>query len=261
MSGKIVRVKIEELDRNLFVRKSLDQDHALHLAELIEGGVKLPPITITAKKVLVDGRHRVEAHEVNNLTEIDAEVVEFANDSEMIAAAFRANLGGSLPPTSQDIEHTVMVLLERRVSQKHIMETLGLPTAMTRRYIQEVNSRMTRQKLQEAADGVAYQGLTVIKAAEQFGVNPDRLKETLSGNRKKQKKGQMQEIKRNFTKRYRSLGSGNAAALRRLFEKFQDGDVSGQQVETIFNKLDQLQKQSARSLGDWKNRFTAVKAS
>lgn len=259
--NKIIIVKIADLDMNLFVRKTLNQNHALYLGELVQNGVKLPPILINPQKKVIDGRHRVEAYELNDLLEIEAEVVNITSDAELIAAAFKANVGGALPPNSQDIEHTIVVLLGLGEAQKHIVEMLGLPVEMTRGYIKNVQSRLMRQKLQQAADAVTEGGLTVPKAAEQFRVNPDRLKETLSGNRKKQKKEAMNEVQLHFTKRYRSLGSSNAASLRRLFDKFQDGDVSPQQVVAIFEKLDQLQKQSARSLADWRKRFDCANGS
>lgn len=259
--NKIIIVKIADLDMNLFVRKTLNQNHALYLGELVQNGVKLPPILINPQKKVIDGRHRVEAYELNDLLEIEAEVVNITSDAELIAAAFKANVGGALPPNSQDIEHTIVVLLGLGEAQKHIVEMLGLPVEMTRGCIKNVQSRLMRQKLQQAADAVTEGGLTVPKAAEQFRVNPDRLKETLSGNRKKQKKEAMNEVQLHFTKRYRSLGSSNAASLRRLFDKFQDGDVSPQQVVAIFEKLDQLQKQSARSLADWRKRFDCANGS
>lgn len=258
MGNKIVIVKVAELDTNLFVRKSLDQDRVLVLAELVQNGTKLPAILISQNKKVIDGRHRVECYDLCGVLEIEAEMVDVSDEGELIAMAFKANMGGPMPPTTDDIEHTVLVMLEHKIAQKRIVEILGLPPEMTKKYIKDVQSRLVRQKIQQAADAVAYDGLTVIKAAEQFSVNPDRLKEILSGNRKKQKIEAFTEVTRNLTKKYRSLGSSNASALRRLFEKFQDGDVSKQQVDTIFDKIDKLQKQSARSVADWKKRFASV---
>jgi len=256
--AKTIRVKISELDLSLFVRKGLNQNHALFLGELVENGTDLGAITINPEKKVIDGRHRIEAHQLNDLDEIEAEVVQIFGDAELLAAAFKANIGGSLPPSPQDIEHTIVVLLGLGETQKNVVKRLGLPVEMTRGYIKNVQSRLMRQKLQQAADSVTDGGLTVTKAADQFGVNIERLKETLSGNRKKQKKELMNEIQRNFTKRWKSLGSSNASALRRLLDKYQDGDISPEQVRAVFCKIDQLQKLSTRAISDWKKRFDCL---
>jgi hypothetical protein len=68
MSRRTISVRIEDLQMNLFVRWQLNEEHALYLAELIENGVLLPPIKITPDMVVIDGRHRIEAHILLNRT-------------------------------------------------------------------------------------------------------------------------------------------------------------------------------------------------
>jgi ParB-like chromosome segregation protein Spo0J len=251
------RVKISELKTNLFVRSQLDTDHAMYLAELIENGVTLPPIKVSEELMVVDGRHRIEAHELAKHKEIEVAIWHYDNDEELISDAYRANTGGPKPPTPQDTEHTIMLLLDRKESMKRIAELLGLPAGLTRKYATEVKSRMTRAKLQRAASAVTDGGLTVAKAAEQHEVDPDKLKEVLSGHRRKHKNG-VQDLHRAFTKNYKSIGQKNAAAVRSLLEKFQDGDVTAKQVRDIIAHLKNLQKQSARSIHDWEKRFEAL---
>jgi len=257
MSTKITKVLLSELQINLFVRKELNQDHVLCLAELIENGVKLPPIKITPDKVLVDGRHRVEGYDLNGIKEIEAEIIAFSSEAELIAEAYKANVGGSLPPSQQDTEHTIMLLTERKESKKRIAELLGLPIGIARRYVDSVLSKMTRAKLQRAAASITEGGLTVAKAAEQYEVEPDKLKEVLSGHRRKQKQG-IPEIQRSLTRTYKSVGSTNAHALRKILEKYEDGDITEKQVRDIFRHIAILQKQSARAIADWQKRFEAM---
>ena len=132
MSKKIFTVKISELQINTYVRKEINQDHALMLALLLENKVKLPPIQVTSALIVIDGRHRIEAHQINNLAEIEVELVDIRDENELIAAAYRANMGGSLPPTPQDTEHTVRTLLDRGMPKKDIPDSLGLPVNMVR---------------------------------------------------------------------------------------------------------------------------------
>lgn len=256
-ANKTVVVAIKDLKMNLFVRKSLNQDHALYLATLMENGVKLHPIKITPENEVVDGRHRIEAHDLNSKTEIEAEIVPIEDKNEIIAEAYRSNVGGALPPTAEDTEHTVMLLLENDVPKTHIAKLLGLPAGMARTFISSVQSKMARAVLQRAAASVTDGGLTVAKAAEQYNVEPEQLKEILSGNRKKHRQG-VQEIQRNFSKQYRSMSHKNANAIRNLLNKFEDGDVTEKQVRSMLDHLEKLQKNSARTLTQWRDRFNAI---
>ncbi|KKT24670.1 MAG: hypothetical protein UW07_C0010G0027 [Candidatus Nomurabacteria bacterium GW2011_GWF2_43_8] len=239
--GRVETVALKDLKLNLFVRQALNQDHALFLGELLENGVNLPPIRITRKREVIDGRHRIEAYELNNRTEIEAEIVDIETESELIAEAYRANIGGSLPPTTQDTEHTIMLLLERGETMKRIGELLGLPAGMARKYINSVKSKISRQKLMKAA----------------AAITDEKLKEVLSGHRRKQKQG-VAEVQRGLTKTYKSLGSKNAALIRSLLEKYEDGDVTERQVRDIFAHIERLQKRSARAVSDWKKRFGSM---
>lgn len=254
MKAKIVTVRLTELKTNLFVRSALNQDHALLLAELLENGTDLPPIKITCDNVVIDGRHRIEAADLNKLTEIRAEVVEAVDESDVIAMAYQANCGGSLPPTTQDTEHTVKLLLDRGETIKRIAELLALPPGMARKYINEVKSKVTRAKLARAADAITEGGLTVAKAAEEYDVDPNKLKEVLSGHRRKNRQG-IAEVHRTLTKQQKSASSRTAALLKRVIEQYEDGDVTEHQVREIFMHLDQGHKRSARTLVDWKKRF------
>ena len=251
-------VALKDLQINLFVRKALNHDHALALAELIENDVVLPPIQITTEMVVIDGRHRIEAHDVLNRKEIEAEVVEIADETELIAEAYKANVGGALPPTKDDTEHTIMLLLERGETIKHVSDLLHLPSGITRRYVNELKSKMTRAKIQRALAAIANDGLTVAKAAEQFEVDLDKLKENLSGQRRKHRQG-IRDIQASSTRNYKSLGSKNAAMLRKLLDKYEDSDVTEDQVLDVIRHLEQLQKMAAKAVADWKRRFDSIR--
>lgn len=256
---------IADLQENLFVRKSLDQDHALYLAELMDSGVEMrDPIEVAeiessdGGKVLtiVDGRHRKHAYDVNGVKEIKVKVLEFEDEAEMISYAYQKNTGGSKPPTQDDTEHTIDVLLGRGVPKKRVAELLNLPSDLARKYINLVQSKLERQKVMRAAAAVREGGLTLSKAAVQYDVDPDKVKVALGGKKKPPKHG-VEETQRNLTKAYKSLGQRNAAAIRNLLDKFEEGDVTEKQVNSIFGHIERLQKQSSRAVADWKKRFEA----
>lgn len=260
------KIAISDLETNLFVRKSLNQDWAIDLALLLENGVKLPPIKIAEnsffpdvhkKWIVVDGRHRIEAYEINDQKDIDCEIVSIKDEKELIALAYRANLGGSLPPRREDTEHTIRLLIERGESVKNLADILGLPAGVARKYLNEVRSKDKRAKELRAVSGVTEGGLSVPKSAEQHGVDEERLREILGGRGRKHKKG-IEEMQRSLTLLYKSIGLKNAAFMRKLLEKYEDGDVTMRQVKEIFDHVENLQKRSARSLADWRKRFIAA---
>ena len=178
----------------------------------------------------------------------------------MIAYAYKANTGGSNPPTAADTEHTVMLLLERGEAKRRIGELLGLPAGLASKYINEVKSKAARAKLLRAEAAVVDGGLTAPKAAEQYNVDVEKLKEELSGKKRKQKQNGIEDSQRKLTQLFKSMGQKNAAMLRQILVMFEDADVTERQVAKVFDHLESLQKQAARAVADWKKRFEVLKS-
>ncbi len=250
-------VKVKDIKVNTFVRQELNHDHALYLADLIIGGVKMrEKVKLTEEHLIIDGRHRKEAYELADVLEIEVEIYKVDSETDLIAAGFRANTGGSMPPSIADTEHTIALLLERGVSMRAIGELLGLPGNIARKYAGSVKSRLDRAKIVKAGAAVTDGNLTVAKAAQQFDVPPEKLKEFLSGTRKK-RGNSLADTQRKLTSQYKSIGQRNAAFCRNLIEKFEDGDLKAGEVNDIFNHLQRLADRSGRVLADWRARFAA----
>jgi len=249
-------VDVKDLQVNLFVRHALNQDHALALAELIEAGENLPPIKVTESLIVIDGRHRKEAYDILDIKSVTVEVIDVSDESELIAMAYKANVGGALPPTMQDTEHTVTSLLELGKSVKAISELLNLPASLARKYVNEVKSKLARTKLQRAAAAITDGGLTLAKAAALHGVDIDKLKNVISGHRRSHKNG-VADINRELTAMFKSVSQRNAGYCKTVLEKHEDGDVSDKQALDILEHLEKLQKNSAAKTADWKNRLLA----
>jgi transposase-like protein len=207
---------------------------------------------------IVDGRHRKMAYEMCDRAEVEVKVLKFTDEVEMITYAFRANAdpAAPLPPSTHDIEHTVELLLERGQTIKAIVEALGLPAKMTRKFVQQVNDRLERAKVMRAAAAVTEDGMRVTDAAQKFGADPEKVKIVLSGNRKK-RKDDMKELERKLTHFFKSVSQRNAATCRKMLEEYDNGDVSAAEVRKVLGKIAAWQKQSARALGDWQARFEA----
>ncbi|MBI2086590.1 MAG: ParB N-terminal domain-containing protein [Candidatus Zambryskibacteria bacterium] len=261
ISDRSVTRTIKDLVEDFYVRQELNHDWALQLGLLVDSGVELEPIYITRDGKVIDGRHRIEAHELAKKTEIRCKIVEADDDVEFVVFALKCNLGGSLPPNKGDIEHTIQELLNRGVPKKQLAEILApLPTRMVRAYLNDVESRMQRTKLQKAALAISNGGLSVPKAAVQYDVPEDQLKALLNNRVNARTKRGVEEAQRQLSVAYRSLGNRNSAVVRRLMEAYQDGDVSHKQVMKIFTHLDHLVKVSSRKVAEWRKRFDAMEA-
>lgn len=251
--------QIAELQRNLFVRDALNQNHAIMLGMLLEAGEELPPIQVTADKIIVDGRHRTAGHELAGRKEIQAEVVQFDSEAEMIAYAYKANTGGSLPPTQKDTEHTIGILIDRKETIANIAVLLALPPSITRKFVNNVKSKRRRANLLDAASAVRDEGLSVPRAAQEHGVDPEDLKKVLGGRKRGRRAQAVGEIKKQLTYNSKSNSSKTASIMRQLTEQFDDGDIGQKELEEIFDHLESLQKKAHRTVSDWKNRLIAKK--
>jgi len=249
-------VALTALRKDVFVRQRTNDERVLQLAELLESGVELDPITVTPDFMVIDGRHRIEAHDILNRKEIAVEIKTPNGRVELIAMAYKANTGGSLPPTPADTEHTILMLLDLGETKKAIGELLGLPPSLAKKYVNTVQSRDHRAKLQRAGAAVTDGGLTVAKAAEQFNVDLSELKGVLSGHRKKH--SGVGEIKLKISSEHRSFGKRRGTIISSILDKYQDGDLTKAQVEEFFQHMDDALKESQRTLEERKRRFHAI---
>jgi ParB-like chromosome segregation protein Spo0J len=233
--AKNVTKQIKDLKQDIYVRQTLNQERVVQLAELIESGVELNPIQIAPDGRVIDGRHRIEAHELVGRTEISCEIVEVADDLQLISMAYKANAGGALPPTRSDTEHVVMLLLSRRATHKSIGEALGLTPSLARKYIASVKARMERAKLRSAAAAVAEGNLTVAQAAAQFDVDLQALKLHIGGNKKRKKT--VANFLAELTQLHRSAGSKLGKTMKRVLEMYEDGELTAKQAIEVIEKL------------------------
>lgn len=252
---KKTRVPIKDLKFDLYVRQHLNQDHVLYLAGLIEGGKVLDPIMITEGMTVIDGRHRIEANLLLDHAEIDAEVYPFRDEVKIISEAYRSNIGGALPPTIADTEQTIMLLLERGEKQTSIAGHLKLPNSMIRKLVKNVQSKMARKKVQMAASAVTENGLTVTAAAEQFKVKLPQLKEFMSPTHGK-KRG-VPDLQRQVSSMFRSSSIKTSKFCVMLLDKFEDGDISREDLRSIFDQLQAANGKTARNISEYRARFDA----
>ncbi len=253
----VLRV-IRELKTTFFVRRSLDEEHALRLAELLENGTELPPILITPTGEVIDGRHRMEAHELTNRKEIRCRIVNVQEVSAIIAMGYKANTGGSLPPKKEDTEHTIELLLLRKVPKRRIAELLELPMGLASKYVNQVEFRLSQARLRQALRDVS-DGVTVEVAAKKNDVEVKALRQAISGRTRKI--STITELKKLATSQFRSNGANVRSLLKKAEEEFNDGNLSAKELNTLITYIEKALTRSRRLVDDWKNRITAKQPS
>ena len=254
--GTTKMVARNDLKTEFFVRKHLDDDYVIQLGELYEAGVEIPPITVVEKTMeVVDGRHRLAAHDLLNRDMVPVKFVPAATRMDLICEAFKANYGGPRPPTREDIEFTISQLVDGGMGQAKIAEALPFPKSLVRRYVANVISSKRRQKVSAAAQAVLDGGMTVVKAAEKFEIEPEDLKGVLSGKRKRN--AGVGEYKAGITSRFRSTSLKNANVIKTSIDAYEDGKLSEKNVRTILDHVSACIRQMTHSHAQSVARFDA----
>jgi hypothetical protein len=255
---RTVTRQIANLSQTFFVRKALDDDRVLLFADLFEAGQEVPPIEITPEGEVIDGRHRIAALEFLDRTEVACVIVQEAmSHGELILRAFTANCGGAKPPTRADIYHTIELLILEGVPLKRIIEGMPFPVDATKAYIKVVQVNMKRANMRRAIAAIADKDMTIVAAAEKFGVNEDELRAELKGNKKKRAPG-LAVIKSNLSNEAKGTTNHRAAVLRRTIQEFGEGTLPEKTARAIFDHVEHLIRQSQKSFNGWKTRLQAA---
>lgn len=255
--GRLVRVKVADLRTNLFVRERLDDDRVLALLDIYLNGTEIEPPVINKEKEIIDGRHRRMMYMHAEVEEIIALETDITDPEELIAAAYKANTGGALPPTREDTEHTIASLVQRGATVKRIAEVLALPPEMVRGYVKEVKAKIERRAITDALNDMAVEGLTVQQAADKHSIDADKLRATISPKKKKERKQAVSDEKRDITKLHRSLSLKEQHVYARAFNKLEDGVYTIEQVRAVLDHIGQLLRRSTRTHEDWVSRLQA----
>ncbi len=255
----IEKVKLTSIQTAFFVRKRLDEDRVIQLALLMENEADIPPIRITEDHILIDGRHRIEAARLAGWSTIDAQIEPSQDDKGvLIAEAFNANCGGSVPPTKADILFTIQQLLQQGWGEGKIIKFFPFPGAVTRRYVSDTRSKIRDARLNQAVMDVRDRGYTLVQAAENRGIEPEAIKAAM-GKVAKKVAGK-EEYKGNLTTRFRQLSRTNAQLLQKLFEAYENGEVGIDYVREIIDHTASLHAQALKTFDGWRERFAAILA-
>lgn len=252
-------VQISKIKTEFFVREQLNDELVAQYRDQMAHGTVFPPILVTQEEepVGVDGRHRLEAARQLGRETIEVVFTKPKPKLDLMMEAIRANMGGSLPPTRGDFILVIRHLLESGASGADIQDKFKriVPAGLVRTYVTEARKLNGHAKLRAAANDVRHNDVPTKEAAEKHGVKLDDLKEELGDRRRKQKAFDPTGMKEEISGAYRGASVAAGHALKKLREMMVDGDASWEQVEEVFDKIEQLQKTQRRTMRNQRARF------
>jgi len=269
MAQQTIKIALPTLKIDFHIRKELNDDRALQFMAIYEAWLKdktlpLPPaILVTPDGGVVDGRHRLKGAELAGMKDLDCVYVpKGLTPLETQFLAFECNLGGSLPPTQDDIRFFIMRLLKEGIQSSYIRKRLAqngqMPLAVAKRYVDDALSSYNKLRMNQAKDLVAHGGMTVPAAAARAGVDIDVLRSQISGVKKSAGAKSMGLAKLNS-----SVSSIVGAAhqkvgkeLATLLEQFEVGEVSESMLASHLKHIEYLYGRGTSKLKDYRRRFS-----
>ncbi len=264
MRKKIVKKPLESIKESFVVRIELNRERVEHLKDLISTGVELDPILVSEDDgELIDGRHRKAAYLELGIQDVRCEVRKFGSLPEKITEALRCNVGGALPPTHADINHTMQILLiagqTRKLIIKMVSENIGFPPKLVANHLDEVQSNMAKSRLKKAASAVVNDGKTVHEAAFEEGVKLETLKKFLEVEDKTGDSGaaSVNQVKAHLGMQFRKLQHIQGHALAKVLRELKDGLITAKQSSDVIEYVNTLTAKVNRYHDEWVSRFAS----
>lgn len=261
---KIRNVAIADLKVSYYVRKQLDQDNVLRLAELYAAGVEIDPLWITPDNEIIDGRHRKEAADLADVKFVPCIVKAGLAGAELVSEALRANSGGALPASREDIQFTIEQLITKynvkgTALQKHLS---FLPAAVVRKYYNQAISHVMRLRLKAAMDDIALRGKTLHEAAALHNVKVETLQQAM-GNKKGSKNpvgSEESQWKQRLTSKFKGQSMSLGKTFVQVLDEYSDREIPEQAVRNILEHCKRLVTRMMKVVTDYEGRFQALQS-
>jgi len=134
-----MKVKLTEVvyRQDLYPRFELRQDYIQKYAHSIE---HLPPIILSQANILIDGYHRLKAHQLAGIEEIEVEILQVESEKELKKLAYKYNAAHGIQLTDDEKRKYAVEMAEEMTN-----EELGLILSVD----QSTVSRWTKNKRED----------------------------------------------------------------------------------------------------------------
>lgn len=134
---RLINIKDIEILEDMYPRNSIKLFAIEEYSEAMKRGAKFPPIEVAQsstgvgkKYILIDGRHRIDAREMNNETHIQAIVHKNLSEKDIYVMAVELNSKHGVKLTRMDkLERIIPKLMELKVEAAKISELTNMPAA------------------------------------------------------------------------------------------------------------------------------------
>ncbi len=256
---KSTSVLISKLKDRFYVREGHKQSHVDFLAALYRSGTALPPIEVTPDFAVIDGRHRVLALKLLKRRHVEVIIINETNNFKLVARAIKANIGGSLPPTPDDIFFAIEHLVKNGATKNEVFATIPLDASFVAPLYKGVMLQHEQKKLQRAVEAVADGNTTIVQAAKKFGLNAKNIQAAVRGRAKKVERHEPAQLKRAVDMRFKRFRATLVQSTRHLMTNVRTGNISPKTAEGV---VDYTQSSLDRLIVTWeaqRKRFESIK--
>ena len=179
---------------------------------------------------------------------------KYKDDPERIAAAIAANAEGSLPQTTDDILHTMELLLANGLSAADVAKTVGvalnIPTQVAQTYVKKVRERVKKRNLRAAITSVIQGRVTIGDAAREHKVSATDLQKALSDNSESSQSkfnDEMLKMQNTVIGASRRIG----ALMTYILQLLNSGELSGDEAVALAKSNQRLIQAMMKNADQW----------
>lgn len=264
-----MRIEIAQIKVKFYIRVQLEQERIDWFHELISKGVELDPIDVMpgdfpGEYVLLEGRHRLMAYQHRGEDDIECKVHKKMSLEEAYAFALKANYGGALPPTEEDMFHMAESMIMDKIGKSKIILAFGaIPTTIAEQFYSTARKRIHYRAVAAVIDLQNVQGLSREEALARINPTiPFRIdeKDVTAENARRSKKRKdygkrYERMKADLGTRVRVFQKQNNKMFNDLFEGFAKNEVDIKMVKDILGHFGKLIGNIVKMSRDVEKRF------
>lgn len=252
------KVVLADLKTTFFTRIAIDENRVVLFSDLFEAGERVRPIIISNKNEIIDGRHRVEAMRRVGIIDTMAYISKTDNAIDNIIQSVRENLGGSLPPTQADLEHTIEMLVNQGMKKTEIITQFPIVKSLAAKYYKHVIERLHKKQVDLALDRVVHGTMSIQDAATKYKVDFDELQGLMSTRRERSNENILGMTLGHVEQRVRALSQMLSKGTVAMVQQYRDNAIGADELKQFRKRVLESSKRIARGGEQLAARIDAV---